>query len=184
MTSLGGMLCRFAIFAHQKWQTVHFRNTDHCSVRWVCCWVKSRTLQDMDKMEASCIIYVKIGMFTHHEQSNISGLTVNKTVIVRLTVQQILIVSVSFMYHHSDDLRWPSADVLPLEQCAICRWQSWNFGCRTLQFIPVNKQTTLVWLIAHLGAVGNPCNLQLYAVWFILSISNMLAATYSILTWG
>jgi hypothetical protein len=32
--------------------------------------------------------------------------------------------------------------------------------------------------------VGIPCNLQPYWVGFILSITIMLAATYSILTWS
>jgi len=54
-------------------------------------------LQDMDNMEASCVIYVKVGTFTHLEQSKISLLTVNQLEIVRLTVQHDLIVSVSFM---------------------------------------------------------------------------------------
>jgi hypothetical protein len=44
-------------------------------------------LQVMDDMEASCVLYVKVGMFSHLEQSKISLLTVNKSVIVKLTVQ-------------------------------------------------------------------------------------------------
>jgi len=54
-------------------------------------------LQDMDNMEASCILYVKVGFFNHHEQSKISLLNVNTMGIVRLTVQHNLIVSVNFM---------------------------------------------------------------------------------------
>jgi len=54
-------------------------------------------LQDMDNMEASCIFYVKVGTFTHPEQSRISLLTVNKTEIVKLTEQHDLIASISFM---------------------------------------------------------------------------------------
>jgi len=41
--------------------------------------------------------YVKVGPFTHLEQSEISLLTVNKMGIVRLTVQHDLIASISFM---------------------------------------------------------------------------------------
>jgi len=54
-------------------------------------------LQDMDNMEADCIFYVKVGTFTHLEQSKISLLTVNKMGIVTLTAQDDLIASVSFM---------------------------------------------------------------------------------------
>jgi len=55
-------------------------------------------------------------------------------------------------------------------------------GGRTPQLIAVDKQTTSDRLIANCGVVGNPCNLQPYSVGFILSITIMLAATYSILT--
>jgi hypothetical protein len=54
-------------------------------------------LQVMDNMEPSCIFYVKVGTFTHLEQSKISLLTVNKSGIVTLTVQHDMIVSVIFM---------------------------------------------------------------------------------------
>jgi len=54
-------------------------------------------LQVMDTMEASCVFYVKVGTFTHLEQSKISLLTVNKSGIVTLTVQHNMIVSVIFM---------------------------------------------------------------------------------------
>jgi len=54
-------------------------------------------LQDMDNMEASCVIYFKVGMFTHLEQRKIFCLTVNILGIVLLTVQHDLIVSIHFM---------------------------------------------------------------------------------------
>ena len=54
-------------------------------------------LQVMDNMEASCVLYVKVGMFTHLEQSKISRLTANKSGIVTLTIQLDLMVSVSSM---------------------------------------------------------------------------------------
>jgi len=54
-------------------------------------------LQHMDNMEASCIFYVKVSMFSHLEQSKTSLLTVSESGIVRLTVQHDLIVSVGFM---------------------------------------------------------------------------------------
>ena len=54
-------------------------------------------LHDMDNMEARCVFYVKVGTFTHFEQSKIYLLTFNKLGIVRLSVRLDLIVSVSFM---------------------------------------------------------------------------------------
>jgi hypothetical protein len=54
-------------------------------------------LQVVNNMKASCIFYVKVGTFTHLEQSKISHLTVNKSGIVTLTVQHDMIVNVIFM---------------------------------------------------------------------------------------
>jgi len=51
----------------------------------------------MDNMEASYMIYIKVGTFAHLEQSKISLLTVNKFGIVKITTQPDLIVSISFM---------------------------------------------------------------------------------------
>jgi len=76
-------------------------------------------LHVMDNMEASCVIYVKVGTFTHLEQSKISLLTVNKSGIVTLTVQHDMIVSVIFMQYPGDHLRQTSADVVSLEQHPI-----------------------------------------------------------------
>jgi len=78
-------------------------------------------LQHMDNMEASCVFYVKVGMFTDLEQSKISLLTVNKAGIVRLTIQHYLIVSVSFMYYPRDYVRQTSAAIVSLEQFSIYR---------------------------------------------------------------
>jgi len=51
-------------------------------------------LQEMDHMEASCIIYVKVGRFDQFEQSKISVLTCTSLGIVMLIVHYNLIVSV------------------------------------------------------------------------------------------
>jgi hypothetical protein len=76
-------------------------------------------LQEMDNMEASSVFYVKVGMFTHLEQSTTTLLTVNQSGIVRLTIRHDWIVSVSFIYYPRDYLRQTSADVLSVEQCPI-----------------------------------------------------------------
>jgi hypothetical protein len=54
-------------------------------------------MQVMDNMEASCVFYVKVGTFTHLEQSKISLLTVNKSGIEMLTIRYDMFVSVIFM---------------------------------------------------------------------------------------
>ena len=89
-------------------------------------------LQDMDNMEAGSVIYVKVGMFTHLEQSKAFCLTVNNMGIVRLTVQYDLIVNVSFKYYPRDSLRQTSAEILSLEHCRIDSPESCDFSCRTL----------------------------------------------------
>ena len=78
----------------------------------------------MKDMEASCVVYVKVGTFTQCEQSKICLLTVNKRGIVRLTAQHDWIVSVGFMYYPGDNLRQTSADILSLEQCPLYIRQS------------------------------------------------------------
>ena len=72
-------------------------------------------LHVVDNMEASCIFYVKVGTFTHLEQSKISLLTVNKSGIVTLTVRHDIIVSIIFRYYPGDYLSQTSAHVLSLE---------------------------------------------------------------------
>ena len=54
-------------------------------------------LQLVDNMEVSCVFHVKVSTFTHFEQSKIALLTVNKSGIMTLTVQDEMIVSISFM---------------------------------------------------------------------------------------
>jgi len=73
----------------------------------------------MDNMEASCVFYVKVSTFPHLERCNTTLLTVNKSGIVRLTVQHDSIVSVTFMYYPGDSLRQILADVLSLKHCPI-----------------------------------------------------------------
>jgi hypothetical protein len=72
-------------------------------------------LQVMDNMEASCVLYVKVGPFPNLEQSIISLLTVKKSAIGTLTVRYDMIVSVSFLKYPWDYLRQTSADVISLQ---------------------------------------------------------------------
>ena len=159
MTLWRGLHWRFAVSARRKWQKVLFQSIDHCSLRWLYCWATYWMLQDTDNMEASCIFSLKVSTFTHLEQCKTSLLTVNKTGIVRLTFQPYLIVNINFTCYPRDSFRQTSADVRSLEQFCINSWQSCYFGRRTLQFFTVNIQATTHRPVAHLGAVGNPCNL-------------------------
>jgi len=43
-------------------------------------------LEEMDHMEASCVVYVKVGRFDQFEQSKIIVLTITSLGIVMLTV--------------------------------------------------------------------------------------------------
>jgi hypothetical protein len=76
-------------------------------------------MQVMDNMEASCVFYVKVGTFTHLEQSKISLLIINISGIVMLIIQHDMIVSVIFMQYPGDSLRQTSADDLSLAQHPI-----------------------------------------------------------------
>jgi len=50
-------------------------------------------LHDMDHMDASCVFYVKVGMFDQSEQSKISVLTITSLEIILLTVHYNLMVN-------------------------------------------------------------------------------------------
>ena len=74
-----------------------FRRIEHCTLHGLCCQARCWMLQVMDNMEATCVFYVKVGTFSHLEQSKISLCTVNKSGIVTLTVQHDMIVCIIFM---------------------------------------------------------------------------------------
>jgi len=182
MTLSYGPHCRFSIFAHRMWRTALVWSSDQCRLCWLCCHARCWMLQDMDNMEASCVFYVKVGTFNHLEHSKLCLLTVNKMWIVRLIIKHDMMFSVSFMQYTRDFLRQTSAELISLKEGPINIPQSWDFGCRKPQFIPVNTQTTWEWLIGNHGTVGNPCNLYPYPTGFILSIMYKLAAIHYILT--
>jgi hypothetical protein len=99
-------------------------------------------LQVMDNMDASCVFYVKVGMFTHLEHGKIYLLAVNQTEIVKLIAQHILIVSVGSMLYPLDYLRPTSADSHALERYPNNILQSCVSASDTLQYITVQKRTT------------------------------------------
>jgi len=76
-------------------------------------------LQDMDNMEASCILNIKVGMFSQLEESKICLWNVNQMGIVGLTVLHGMIGSISFMEYPGDYSRQTSAHIVSLDQCPI-----------------------------------------------------------------
>ena len=70
---------------------------DNCIVCWPCCLAICWMLQDMDHMEATCIIDVKVHMFDQLEQTKIWVWTVISFGIVSLTARYVLILSVCFL---------------------------------------------------------------------------------------
>ena len=143
MTSLGGMLCRFATPACRKWQKVLFRSIDHWILCWPCGWARCWMLQEMDHMEASCVFYVKVCRFDQFEKSKIRVLTVTSLGMVMPIVDYDLIVSVWFMWDPGSVLTQTSPDILSVEERPFYIYQTWDISCRSSQCTPVTQQTTL-----------------------------------------
>jgi len=141
MTSICGLLCRCAVFAHQKWWKVLFWNIDHCIVCWPCCWARCWTLQDMDHMEGSWVFYVKVCTFDQLKQSKFCVLTIISFRIVMLTVSHDFLVSMYFALDPGDVLRQTSPDVLSVGEFCFDIFQPWDISYRSLQCIPASKQT-------------------------------------------
>jgi len=99
-------------------------------------------LQDMDRMDANCILYVKVGMFDELEQNKICVLTITALGIAMLTIHHDLILSICVIQHHGYVLGQTSPDVLSVEECPVYILQSRDFCCCLAQFVPVNKHTT------------------------------------------
>jgi len=169
MTLMCGLLSWFGVFARREWWKVPVRSIDNCIVCWPCCWVRCWMLQDMDHMEASWVVYVRVPMFDQPEQSKICVLTVISFGIVMLTVRHDLMVRVSFIWDPGDVLRQTSPDVLSVEGFPLYIYQTWDFTCRSLQCSTANRQTTSDRLTANRGTIGIPCNLKPSAVRYILS---------------
>jgi len=54
-------------------------------------------LQDTDEMVASCVFYIKVGMYNQLEQTKVCVLTVTKIGIVRQIVKHDTICVLTFM---------------------------------------------------------------------------------------
>ena len=84
-----------------------------------CYWERCWMLQDMDHMEASCVLYIKVGTLDELERSKFSVLTISKLGIVMITVRDDSIFGVSFMYDLGVHLRQTSPDVLSVKDCPV-----------------------------------------------------------------
>jgi len=89
-----------------------------------------------------------------------------------------------WMYDPGDILSQSSADLLSNKQFLFYASQTFDFGGSSELFICITKLTTSDQLPANCSMVGNPCNLQVYAVRFILSRMCMLSVIHWILTWS
>jgi len=84
--------------------------------------------QDIDSIEASCVIYVDVGTLQRLEQCNISILTMTELGIATLTGHSLSSVT---MYDPWDILRQTSADVLSIEGCTVYIPQTQHFSGRS-----------------------------------------------------
>jgi len=181
--SLGGWLSQIPVPDLRMWQKVFSLTIDHGCFHWLCCWARCFMLQDQSNKDASCVFYVRVSSYTHLEQSQTSLLSVTELWIHMLTVHCDLNIGDSSMDYPANPLRQTSADIHSMDLCPNYAWQSCDSSCRTARFIIVNKQPTTDRHIAILWAVGTLCNPLLFESEFIRSITHMLAANYSILTW-
>jgi len=177
-------LCRFALFASREWQYVLFWSFEHCILCWLCWWARCWMLQDMDHMEASCVIYVKVGMSNWLEQSTICFLTITTLGIAMRNVHHYMMFGIFFLWDPVNCLRYTTPDVVSVAECAAYISQSRHLRGRSHSFIPVNKHPTSDWPNANSRTVGSVCNVLWYAAGFIMCGTCMLAVTHSIVTWG
>jgi hypothetical protein len=112
--SLCGLLCRFGEFTRRKWEMILSRCIYHCILCGLCSWVRCWMLQDVDHLEACCVLYVKVGMFDDPKQNTICDLTIMSLGIVMLTLQDDPIVTVCFIYDPGDILKQTSPDFLSI----------------------------------------------------------------------
>jgi len=76
-------------------------------------------LQNMHHMDASCIFYVKVGIFHQLEQYKIFILTVTIWGIAMLIIPYDLIVTACFMYNPGDVWRQTSPAILSVEELPL-----------------------------------------------------------------
>jgi hypothetical protein len=95
----------------------------------------------MDHMEASCVIYVKVGRFDQSKQNTISVLTITALGIVMLTVHYDIIVSMWFMSDPGNILRQTSTNILYVTGYSFYIYQTWDLSCHSSWCVPGNKHT-------------------------------------------
>jgi len=149
---------------------------------WLCWWTRCWMLQDMDHVEARCVLYVEVVTLNRLEQPKICVLTVTTLGIAMLTIHHDMMFSVCITWDPRDFVRRTSADFQSDKECTVFITQTRDFNSRSPWFIPVNKHTTSDRLCANRRTVGNPCNRQLCATGFILCRPSKLAVTLAILT--
>jgi hypothetical protein len=125
---------------------------------WGSCWARCWILQDMDHMQASCVLYVKVSRIEQLEQTKISIFTITLLEMFMLTVHHDLNVSVWFMYDPGDVFRQRSQGILSVAKCPFYIHQTCHFSCCSPRCIPVNTQTTSHWLTVNCWTIGILCS--------------------------
>ena len=111
-------------------------------------------LEDMERIEASCVFYVEVGMLNRLDQCKICVLNVTTLGIAMQTILHYMMLSVCFMYDPRDFLRQPSADIHSVKECAVYISQTSDFSGHSPRFIPGNKQTRSIRLGANCSMAG------------------------------
>jgi hypothetical protein len=125
------------ICACRKSRRVHFRNMDQCLLCWPCCSVSCWMLQDMDHMEASCIICVKVGRYHQFPHTKICVLIITWLEIVMLPVHYDKMISVWFMKDHGDVRIQTSPPAHSVKECLFYIYETCEFSCHSSRWIPV-----------------------------------------------
>jgi len=141
MTLWCGELCQFAIFAPCKWRKVPFQSIDCCILRWQCWLTRCGMLQDVDQLEASCVMHVEVGTLNCLELNNICVLTITTLGIEMLTVHHDIMFRICCIYDPSDSLRHTSANIVSDEEGTIFTSQRRDFsGCSPWYISVTNTQ--------------------------------------------
>jgi hypothetical protein len=153
MTSLCGMLCRHAIFAHWMQQNLLVWSINHCCFTWRCCAVRCRMLEDTNDMKETCIFNVKLYPVGEYEQSIVCDWTITNIGRVMLTAKHHSVFTGGFRWDAWDFVRQTSPDVLSMEELRDDYCQSRDFDGQEPLLLPVNKEITLDRLTANCWTV-------------------------------
>jgi len=76
-------------------------------------------LNDMEDMDASHIFCIKVGTFDQHKQSKVCIWMVTELEIIQLTLQDIMIICIIFIYNLCNFLKQTSPNAVSLEDIIV-----------------------------------------------------------------